>query len=307
MSNPLLSICIPAFGRRELLKNTIISIYKGLESAEIYDFEVIVSENDSTRQLESLLKEFNYPNLKYFYTECEGFLNSFYVLTYATGQFLLLHNSQELFCDNSLKTILEVIKNNEVDRPLISFTSGFLLNGKTRSYDDFNKFMSDLSFWSSWSNSFSIWKDDFDLIKDKVELNPLFPHTSIFATQCIKKKFLIVDDVLFKTQFVPKRGGHNKFHAFSVEYPSILYKLKQGGFLSEDVYCKILNSIFTDFLPSLYFNVKICGVEKFESDGFKDDLKVYFPNKCYYSIILLSLLSPFKKIYSKIKKKFLLL
>lgn len=305
MSNPLLSICIPAFGRRELLKNTIISIYKGLESAEIYDFEVIVSENDSTRQLESLLKEFNYPNLKYFYTECEGFLNSFYVLTYATGQFLLLHNSQELFCDNSLKTILEVIKNNEVDRPLISFTSGFLLNGKTRSYDDFNKFMSDLSYWSSWSNSFSIWKDDFDVVKDNVDLNYLFPHTSIFVTQCEKSKFMIVDEILFQTQFVPKRGGHNKFHAFSVEFPSIMEKLKNSGALSEKVYNHILNTIFSDFLPSLYFNVKICGIESFESDGFEDDLKVYFPNKSYYLIVFLSLLSPVKKIFAKIKKRLL--
>ena len=45
MSLPLLSICIPAFGRREQLRNTIISIYKGLDSVEISDFEVVVTED----------------------------------------------------------------------------------------------------------------------------------------------------------------------------------------------------------------------------------------------------------------------
>lgn len=305
MSIPLLSICIPCFGRKEQLRNTIKSIYNNLDRVSFSDFEVVISENDSSKQLESLLDEFNYPNLKYFYTECEGFLNSFYVLTYATGKFILLHNSQELFCDNSLYDIVNLVHCNEQDKPLVAFTSGFLLNGKTRCYEDYNSFMSDLSYWSSWSNSFSIWKEDFDLIKDDVELNSLFPHTSLFATQCEKNKFMIVDNVLFNTQFVPKRGGHNKFHAFSVEYPSILNEIKQKEFLSEKTYRKILDSIFYDYLPSLYFNVKLCGIEKFESDGFKEDLKIYFPDKCYHTIVLLSLLSPFKKIYSKIKKKFL--
>lgn len=305
MSLPLLSICIPAFGRREQLRNTIISIYKGLDSVEISDFEVVISENDSSKQLESLVREFSYPNLKYFYTECEGFLNSFYVLTYATGKFLLLHNSQESFCDKALETIMNVVKKNEESKPLVAFTSGFLLNGKTRYYNDYNKFMHDLSYWSSWSNSFSIWKEDFDVVKNRVELNSLFPHTSVFATQCNKGEFIIVDEILFQTQFVPKRGGHNKFHAFSVEYPSILEKLVESGTLSEKVYKCILNSIFCDFLPSLYFNVKICGIEKFESDGFKEDLKKYFPDRSFYSIVLLSLLSPAKKIYAKIKKHFL--
>lgn len=305
MSLPLLSICIPAFGRGEQLRNTIISIYKGLDSVEISDFEVVISENDSSKLLESLVREFNYPNLKYFYTECEGFLNSFYVLTYATGKFLLLHNSQELFCDKTLETIMNVVKKNEESKPLVAFTSGFLLNGKTRYYNDYNKFMHDLSYWSSWSNSFSIWKEDFDVVKNRVELNSLFPHTSVFATQSNKGKFIIVDEILFRTQFVPKRGGHNKFHAFSVEYPSILERLVESGILSEKVYKYILNSIFCDFLPSLYFNVKICGIEKFDSDGFQEDLKKYFSDRSYCSIVLLSFFSPVKKLYVKIKKNFL--
>lgn len=301
----LVSICIPCFGRKEQLRNTIQSIYKDLTKDSLSDFEVVVSENDNSRQLESLVQEFDYPNLKYFFTECDGFLNSYYALTYATGKFLLLHNSQELFCSNALVNIINIVKENEEIKPLVAFTSGFLLNGKTRHYDDYNNFMDDLSYWSSWSNSFSIWKDDFDVVKDNVDLNYLFPHTSIFVTQCEKSKFMIVDEILFQTQFVPKRGGHNKFHAFSVEFPSIMEKLKNSGALSEKVYNHILNTIFSDFLPSLYFNVKICGIESFESDGFEDDLKVYFPNKSYYLIVFLSLLSPVKKIFAKIKKRLL--
>ena len=300
-----MSICIPCLGRKEQLRNTISSIYDNLNSISLSEFEIVISENDSSRQLESLVHEFDYPNLKYFNTACEGFLNSFYVLTYASGKFLLLHNSQELFRNNALKLLIDLVKGNEKSRPLIAFTSGFLLNGKTRHYSDYNKFMQDLSYWSSWSNSFSIWKDDFDIVKNNVNLNYLFPHTSIFVTQCEKKEFLIVDEILFSTQFVPHRGGHNKFHAFSVEYPSVLDIVKKNGYLSESVYNKILNSIFYEFLPSLYFNVKICGMEKFESAGFKEDLKIYFKDRSYYSIVMMSMISPVKKVYNKVKRHFL--
>ena len=305
MIQPFLSICIPCFGRKEQLRNTIQSIYKDLDNVSILDFEVILSENDRSRQLESLIKEFNYANLKYFYTECEGFLNSFYALTYGEGRFLLLHNSQELFCDNALSYIIDIVKSNEKIKPLVSFTSGFLLNGKTKRYTDFNCFMGDLSYWSSWSNAFSIWKIDFDSIKNTVELNHLFPHTSILVTQSQKNDFMIVDEVLFKTQFVPKRGDHNKFHAFSVDFPAILENVVKKKNLSSKVYKKILDSIFYDYLPSLYFNVKICRIEEFDSDGFREDLKRNFPDRSYYSIVLLSILSPIKKIYVKIKKHFL--
>lgn len=78
-----------------------------------------------------------------------------------------------------------------------------------------------LSYWSSWSNGFNIWKDDFKKLGD-IKLNKLFPHTSIFLTQNNAKKYCINDVILFDVQRIPKRGGHNKFEAFTIEYPSLI-------------------------------------------------------------------------------------
>lgn len=81
--------------------------------------------------------------------------------------------------------------------------------------------MYQLSYWSSWSDGFSIWKSNFEKI-GKIQLNKLFPQTSLFLTQYNSKKFIIDDRAIFNGQRVPKRGGHNKFEAFTIEYPSLI-------------------------------------------------------------------------------------
>ena len=68
-----------------------------------------------------LTEEFKYPNLRYFYTNCEGFMNSYYVLTYAQGEFFKLHNSQTLFRKGSLSKIISEIKNNIENKTLGEF------------------------------------------------------------------------------------------------------------------------------------------------------------------------------------------
>lgn len=302
-NTPLISICIPANGRIEYVRNTLNSIYseKNLLECNENDFEVIISDNDPNMSLEILLKEFRYSNFKYFYTPCEGFMNSYFALTYAKGEFLKLHNSQEIFKKESLLSIINFIKLYRISKPCIFFTSGFLNIGGLVDYERFDDFMSDLSYWSSWSNGFGMWKEDFNSIKENIEMNNLFPHTSLFLTQFSKKTFVINDRPLFRTQFVKKRGGHNKFQAFSIEYPSLI----QNSFDKNQISFKTKNKIFKDilynYLPLLYFNVKIAKRETFTAADFKKNIKVYFPKGSYWIVCGLSLISPVKIIWRKIR------
>lgn len=305
---PYLSICIPANGRIEYLRNTLNSIYneKNLFECDQDDFEVIVSDNNSSKSLEVLSKEFRYSNFKYFYTECEGFMNSYFALTYGNGCFIKLHNSQEIFNPGALSMLIGNIKRNVDKKPLMFFTSGLLQKGTIREYDNFNEFNYNLSYLSSWSNGISIWKEDFDLIAHSVSLNMLFPHTSIFFTQHYKNQFVINDQHLFTTQFIKKRGGHNKFHAFTIEYPSLIEKAHNKGCIKLETKNKIFNDILYNYLPLLFFNVKIAKRETFSSEGFQDDIKVYFPKWSYCLVLFFSFFIPIKIIWRKIKIKYLL-
>lgn len=115
----LLSICIPCYGRVEYVRKTLKSIFIDNADVPLEKYEVIISDNDSNQAIKVLTEEFKYPNLRYFYTNCEGFMNSYYVLTYAQGEFFKLHNSQTLFRKGSLSKIISEIKNNIENKTLI--------------------------------------------------------------------------------------------------------------------------------------------------------------------------------------------
>ena len=298
--SPILSICIPCYGRVEYVRKTLHSIFNDNNDVSFEEYEVIISDNDPTKTIETLMQEFQVPNLKYFNTKCEGFMNSYHVLTYASGEFLKLHNSQTILKKGSLQKMIQEIKSVRDKKPLMFYTNGLLGKLKSISFDSFESFMYSLSYWSSWSNGFCIWKEEFEKI-GKVELNKLFPHTSIFLTQYYATSYIINDQILFDVQRIPKRGGHNKFAAFTIEYPSLIdtcYKQRHISFK-----CKqhIIKNIMFTFLPSLLFNKYIARIETFESTGFKQNIKKYFPSYAYPLVWFLVITVPFKLIYGKIK------
>lgn len=302
------SICIPGFKRKEYIRRTLESIYSedNLSSVNLNEFEVIISDNDPDGELKALCADFHYDNLHYYHTHCEGFMNSYYALSYAHGIFFKLHNSQELFNRGSLQILLDSVKHNVEKKPLLFYTGGLLEEGTVLVEDSFDRFIDRTSYLSSWSNAFGIWKEDFDKIKSSVSLNPLFPHTSLLFKQYYKDTFIINDQVLFTTQFVKKRGGHNKFQAFTIEYPSILNEAVGQGIISKETYNRTLQKLLYEFLPLLFFNVKIIRRETFSSDGFRNNLKAYFPKYAFYKIVFLSFIIPFKVALRKIKVKYFL-
>ena len=242
MQPPLLSICIPCFGRVEYVRNTLNSIYQDNADVNLDMYEVVISDNDPKQAINMLANEFKvYPNLRYFYTECEGFMNSYHVLTYAQGEFLKLHNSQTLFRKGSLHTILKEVEKHRDKCSLIYYTNGVLGKFQSLKYDTFESFMYALSYWSSWSNGFNIWRKDFEQIGG-IKLNRLFPHTSLFLTQHHARRYCINDSLLFDVQRIPKRGGHNKFEAFTIEYPSLIRQCRKDGLYrrnAKDISCMI--------------------------------------------------------------------
>lgn len=296
----ILSICIPCYGRVEYVRKTLNSIFKDNNNVPLEEYEVIISDNDPQKAIEPLIQEFQKPNLKYFHTICEGFMNSYYVLTYASGEFLKLHNSQTILKKGSLQKMIQEIKSVHDKKPLMFYTNGLLGKLKSTPFDSFESFMYTLSYWSSWSNGFCIWKEEFEKIKT-IELNKLFPHTSIFLTQYNSKSFIINDQILFDVQRIPKRGGHNKFEAFTIEYPSLIDECFNQKHISQKCKQHIIKDIMCTFLPSLLFNKYIARIETFDSTGFKQNLKRYFPRYAYPLIWCFVITIPFKLIYRKIK------
>lgn len=303
MNEPILSICLPCFGRVEYVRNTLRSIYEDNREVLLDEYEVVISDNDANQAVRSLIPEFDFPNLHYYYTDCEGFMNSYHVLTYAHGQFLKLHNSQVTFKKGTLSALLQEVKNHMKEKPLVFYTNGLLYDNASSVFNTFDDFFFKLSYWPSWSNGFSIWKEDLDKI-GSTSFNKLFPHTSLFITQHDKKTYIVNDHHWFDTQRVKGRSGHNKFEAFTIEFPSLV----------EDCYCRqwislatkkhVLHDILVEYLPTLLFNKYIVRIENYDITGYKENVKVYFPKGAYWVVWACVFLVPFKMLYRKFKQKF---
>ena len=106
--------------------------------------------------------------------------------------------------------------------------------------------------------------------------------------------------MLFDVQRIPKRGGHNKFEAFTIEYPSLIDQCRQNGYISEKCERHILHDLMTEFLPSLIFNKYIARIETFDATGFRQNIKRYFPKYAYELVMFLSLFQPLKLVIRKI-------
>lgn len=280
---PLLSICIPCYKRVDIVRSTLNSIYIDNKDVDTSSYEVVISENDPDKEIFKLLKEYNYPNIKYIHSECEGFMNSYYSLLPATGDYLKLHNSQVKFLRGSLSYLLSLIRYNQNIQSYFFFSNAEIKQNKTKTFDNFDSFTDALSYWISWSNGFGIWKKELDeLRKLSINLNRLFPHTSLFMTQTKHEKYIIDNTRLFEVQRVSRRGDHNKFEAFTIELPSILSESVKSGSISPKTYKHIINDIMIEFLPSLLFNKYVARIETFAIDGYKNNIQRYYPKYAYW-------------------------
>lgn len=151
--SPLISICIPCYKRVDYVINTLNSIYRDNSDVSLDLYEVIISDNDPQKEVLSIIDQFNYPNLKYYYTECEGFVNSYMSLKYGEGKFLKLLNSQTCLKKGSLAALLELVEQDLEKHSVILSTNGQLERFNTVVYKSFDEFMYASSYYTSWSNA----------------------------------------------------------------------------------------------------------------------------------------------------------
>lgn len=234
--NPILSICIPTYNRLDILRNTISSIYSDLDGVSLDDFEVVVSDNSKEHTTQPVIEEFKYENLHYYPTDCEGFRNSFFALSYGKGDYLKLNNNYTMFRKGSLRILIEQLKSLKHNKCQVIYTNGLRKIKDVAYYDTFDSYMSGLSYFCSWSAGYGMWREDFERVKNNVEIDKYFPQTSLLLSQSYKHDFAIDDRSLFEDQHVPKKGGYNIFKVFSVDFLNLIHGAYDYGTISEKTY-----------------------------------------------------------------------
>lgn len=272
IDKPIVSICIPTYGRVEILKNTLDTIFS--QCVENEKFEVCISDNSPTDETEQMLKMYysDKTNLVYNKSTCEGFLNSIEALKLGKGKFLKLHNNYTKFREGCLLKFINFVSEYDDEKTTLFFTFGSINQDSDYvSYDSFDTFMYSISYFSTWSTSFGIMSKDFQNICSKdFKFDKMFPHTSLLFAMDSNKKFVVNNINYFNNQDVGQKGGYNLPQTFGTRYIGMCKDLLLENKISEKTYDSIKQGILT-FIADWYLNVIFFPNKyKFSFDNWKD-------------------------------------
>lgn len=278
-TKPLLSLCIPTNGIVEWVIPVIDSIY--YQKYDDEKFEVIITDNGNGSDLENALNKYfkKHNNLIYKKTNAILFQNQIECFKLASGDLIKLINHRYLLSDNAINTFIEYVKKYKNEKPLIYFFNNNSKDVKNDVILDFDGFMNNLGYFSSWSGGISYWRSDFNQIFNKNKFDKYFPHLDILLAFKNKKKYVINNDQLMNERVwdASKKGKYDFFDAFLVHYLDVMHELYKNKYISNVTYDKIKKQ-------NLRFNIWI----HFE----------YVVRKLKCSYILTNFWSCFKKYYN---------
>lgn len=293
MKIPILSICIPTFKRVDVVRETIRLIYEDSVDVDFNDFEVVVSDNDPECESRCFVDEFKYPNFRYIPTDCEGFLNSYYALTYGKGVMLKLHNNRDHMKPGMLKYIINRIKSVADSKPALFFTNGNLGYKSPKEFKTADEFLYSLSYYSSWSSGFNIWREDFDKIKDTVKIDKMFPQTSLLFATLDRDKFMIDDIRLYKgSGHKEKKLRYNPIYVFGVEYVDLVKGIYEDGIISKRTFNKIRKETLKNYLALQYFKSKILRKNEIEYIDIRKNLNIHYGRFGWLKLVGYTLIAP---------------
>jgi len=109
---PLLSICIPTYNRSRYLKSNLLAIFNQVKGKD--DIEIIISNNCSTDETESVAKPYlNIPFVKYYkQVENIGGIKNILKLAkeYANGEFCWIIGDDDFIVKGAIERVITIIK-----------------------------------------------------------------------------------------------------------------------------------------------------------------------------------------------------
>jgi abequosyltransferase len=249
-NNKLLSICIPTRNRKDVLVQTLKSIFEENNISE--KFEVIIYDTSDNLETKSSIKNFShYENIIYTHQKDKGYLNLIESLKIANGLYLKLHNDYSKLNSRSIEKMIFFIEEHVANKPALFFTNGHLKNSHIEAFSSFDLFMHKINYLSTWSTMFGIWKDDFDSIQN-CKIEKMFPHTSLLLELANKDEFIINDYVFVINQQISNKGGYNLFYTFSVVFLNLLKEQVVKKNITNHTYNFIKKKLLKDFLVKWY-------------------------------------------------------
>jgi glycosyltransferase involved in cell wall biosynthesis len=308
---PLLSICIPTYNRADILDKCVASIVSQNEF-ESDDVELVISDNASDDNTEEIVKKYQkvYKNIYYSRNNKNIRDMNFPLVTgQASGIFRKLCNDTLIFKKGSIVKLINIVRDNAIERPVLFFLNGQDGKKKNELYvlNDFDAFVKIVSFYSTWIGGFGIWEDDYDSIEDKFSGCELsLWHTKILLEMCGNKNRYLIDNVkLFDIENPEQKNlSYGLYNVFYENYFYLYQKKIATHNLSKRTFYFLQKDILFGFFLPWIINVRY-DYEKYKLSANEDLyslIKKAYGRKIYYVLFVLRL--RFLIIKRHIKKYF---
>ena len=249
-NRPLLSLCIPTNGIVEWVIPAIESIY--CQNVDKTLFEVVVTDNGETDNLEHAISKFVYPNLHYYRTQAQGFTNQIDAFEKCSGVFCKMLNHRCKMLPDAIKNLIGVIEKYRATKPIIYCAEGHGDGGDFIECEDTDEFVSKLGYWTSWSAGVGAWKEDLVNLR-QLDVDDTFPHLVFILGLRKKSKYVIWNPQYEIMTDDTGKGGYDVFHAFAVHLLDLNKKLRDEGRITSGTFRKYKRELF-QFLCNLYYN-----------------------------------------------------
>lgn len=128
MSKPKISVLIPAYNHGSYLRDTIESVL----NQTFTDFELLISDDFSTDDTADIIRSYSDDRIiPFFFSKNIGTVRSLNrLLDAATGEYIAVLGSDDLWIENKLKQQLEVLENNSSLAACFSYATIIDMNSK---------------------------------------------------------------------------------------------------------------------------------------------------------------------------------
>jgi len=258
-----ISYCIPTYNRAQILDSCLESIVSQPNFTKIA--EIVISDNSSTDNTPEIVKKYQslYPdNIIYNRNDKnEGMEANFLkALELGNGKLLKLLNDYSILTPQALFLFEKAIDDNNNENAIIFFRNELKKKQKTKRCTNFNSFLRDTTYWSTWIGTFSIWRKDFHNIENKEKyVGLLFVHMLLLFENFRRKKLIIINNEHLTNNHpnINFKSGYNFYEIFVENY---IGKIVHGLYKSSEINIltlrKIKSKFCTHFLHQEIYKIK---------------------------------------------------
>ena len=254
-----LSLCLPTNGMIEWVFPVLDNIYE--QDANPEEWELIVTDNGDNEDFYDKMTSYAsvHKNLIYKKTNAVLFENQIEALRIASGEYLKFINHRSILESGCIQWMIDVIKVNMADKPIMYLSNGVLHRKKPITYDSFDSFVRGLREYASWTTGVGVWKSDFEKIPNDWKYNKISPHSDVLFLVRDREKYYIDDKVWCHEidSSHAKKGKYDLYRAFGVEEITVTLNLLNDRSISADTF-KYVVKCYEKCVARLYltFNIR---------------------------------------------------